>query len=464
MNSLKMKSLFSRKIAILALISGIAIVLISYMKNALELEDAEQAYYSQWWRLGYDDQPPLYTWLQIIFNDIFGLRKLSFSLLRALIFSGILIVLHQFAKEFHKTSKATLVVLTLVLIPTFIDFTFRRLSHTALLCLAIIATYWYLHKLFWKKSILNYAVWGLIIGIGLLSKYNYALVLLALALALPFDASLRKVIFNAKIGLTSVIVLLLVTPHFYTLFSQMEMLSELQTSIDIKTAKNTAKTVPVISPLWSFIQTSIKLFLPLSLLIGISIWMGKIKLQSPVKRSWLFKMLVSQTVVLLIVFMVMDIHKVEARWLLPLFLPFLALLPSYLQFNSRTLWERYGFYVFLTILFLQTVRTPVEKLLEIPSSVHFGFHPISEKLQQGYPQKQWMLPNVTYGGNIRLLNPDIEVFSLDDYSLPPKKLQAKNRVIVSDTAALPQEINTAQLVDSIPNFGKERVHLYFYGF
>lgn len=121
--------IFRNKVLFLTIISGVAIVCISFMKTALELEDAEQAYYSQWWRWGYDDQPPLYTWLQILINSVFGLSKFSLSFLRALLFSGVIYALYQFANKFlNNSSKALSVVLGLALIPTFIDFAFRRLS------------------------------------------------------------------------------------------------------------------------------------------------------------------------------------------------------------------------------------------------------------------------------------------------------------------------------------------------
>ena len=119
-----LKLIAARKIEILGLLSILAIISISYMKSALELEDAEQAYYSQWWRFTYDDQPPLYTWFQILVNKVLGVTKLSFSLLRALIFSGTIAALYCFGKAYIKDKKlATVGVLLLSFVPVFIDFT-----------------------------------------------------------------------------------------------------------------------------------------------------------------------------------------------------------------------------------------------------------------------------------------------------------------------------------------------------
>ena len=117
------------KINVLAILSFIAITAITFFKSALELEDAEQAYYSQWLRWGYDDQPPLYTWLQYGFNTVFGVGKLAFSLLRAVLFAGTLLLLYRFSGlRIKEADTSKLAVLALVLIPVYIDFTFRRLS------------------------------------------------------------------------------------------------------------------------------------------------------------------------------------------------------------------------------------------------------------------------------------------------------------------------------------------------
>ncbi|MEL6916801.1 MAG: glycosyltransferase family 39 protein, partial [Bacteroidota bacterium] len=208
----------SKKVVLLAISSSIAMVGISYMKAALELEDAEQAYYSQWWRWGYDDQPPLYTWLQIIFNSIFGVSKLSFALLRGLIFAGTLVMVYRFALAFLKDgSKAVLVVLSLSLIPVFIDLTFRRLSHTSLLILVVMATYLIIQRIRYRRTVLNYMLLGLLIGMGVLTKYNYGLFLGGLFLLLFVDTAFRKTVFNSRILVTLILVVLLVLPHFYWL-------------------------------------------------------------------------------------------------------------------------------------------------------------------------------------------------------------------------------------------------------
>ncbi|MEO1011818.1 MAG: glycosyltransferase family 39 protein [Bacteroidota bacterium] len=442
--------------------SFLVILSISLMKDAVELEDAEQAYYSQWWRWGYDDQPPLYTWLQKGINGILGVSKVSFSILRGLIFASFLVVLYRFAKQFLEYSaKATLVILMLICIPVFIDFTFRRLSHTALLCLVIVANYWVILRLILKKSLLNYLFLGLLLGMGLLTKYNFVLFLGALGLGVCIDGTLRSVFFHPYMLLSTVLCGLLIFPHFNWLLENQEYFIELQRSIRFKTGSSLQDGITLLAPFGTFLLTLVKYTIYLLALAGLMIFLKKWKLKK-VPWEWFAKLLVCQLAVLLLFFMGLNVQKVEARWLLPLLLPFLALLVKMLDIPNTGKWIKIGFYGFLAILALQLIRTPAERLLGIPSDVHFGFSPISEKLRKDYPDQNWLLPDVTYGGNIRLLNPEREVFSEDDFSLPSKKKHPNNGVWIRTHMLDKNKETKYRLADSIMGFGRSRETLYFY--
>ncbi|MGB5821158.1 MAG: glycosyltransferase family 39 protein [Saonia sp.] len=451
-----------KKVLLLALGSGIAIVVIGFMKIAPELEDAEQAYYSQWWRWGYDDQPPLYTWLQMLVNRVFGVSKFSFSFLRALIFSATLWSVYIFALEFLKDkTKAVLVVLSLLFIPTFIDFTFRRLSHTSLLILVILATYLLIHRLRHHKNLLNYMLLGIVVGMGILTKYNYFLLLGSLFLLLFFDREFRNIVCDRRILLSSVLVVLIVAPHFHWLFYHQEHLLELGHSIDLKTGVAKGNGLFLISSLFASILTLVKLIGPVLILVLALFFLKQLRFRAYPKGNWLYKLFILQLLVLILVFVALDVQNIETRWLLPLFVPFLVLLIHTVDFTRPERWVRYGFYMFLTVLAIQTLRTPTEKLLGISSSVHYGFHPISNTLKKEYAKRQWVMPNVTYGGNIRLLNPDREVFSTDDFSLPQEKIDSLNAVFLRiNDGTVPNAIVT----DSIYNFGKEGETLFFVRF
>jgi len=453
------KNVSLNKITVLAIFSFLAITVITFFKSALELEDAEQAYYSQWLRLGYDDQPPFYTWLQYVFNTVFGTGKLSFSILRGLLFASTLLLLYRFSKErINDIDKTSLSVLILVFVPVYIDFTFRRLSHTSLLCLCIVASYYCIQLLIRRKSVFNYLLFGLMVGIGIMSKYNYAFFLVTFALVSLWDKEMRSVLLNVRMLIAVLLSLVMISPHMYWLFGPDGFQSFLESSIQEKIGVEVENKEFSLLPIVIYLKGIFALSFPILALILIGIVIKKITFNKQ-KLHWFSKMLFVQLLVLGLFFLVFQSQKVETRWLLPLFIPFVILFFETVSFKKNNKMVVIGFYIFLSVIILQTVRTPAEKLLNIPSSVHFGFEPIANKLIKNYEDYQWVLPNVTYAGNVRLLHPDRTIFSSDDYSLKTAESNVKERIRVTINPCVEQ--NRTPL-DSLIVFGKDMEKLYFY--
>lgn len=452
------KGILQNKITTLFILSFVFINAIALMKNAMELEDAEQAYYSQWLRWGYDDQPPLYTWIQYGINQVIGVSKISFSVVRSLIFVGILIALYQFSKSIlENRTKSELAVFCLALIPVFIDFTFRRLSHTALLILIILLSYHIVHKLLQQKTFGNYLILGFLWGIGILSKYNYFLFLGALFVTVVIDKELRQVFFNKYILVSILICLILVTPHFYWLLDSNSYFLELKESVWAKMENDVSKGIYIISPFLSFLGAFLRLIVPLGAVVGILLILRGITFKKQ-SLDWFSKLFLLQSTVLVFFFLFLNSTKIEVRWLLPLFLPFVVLMIRSITLKNPIQLSKFTFLVFLGVLFLQLVRTPVEKFLNIPSSVHFGFEALADKLNTDFKDKQWLLPNVTYGGNIRLLEPEREIVTADDFSLPKSTICSTGVVeVVLDKGKLQNRVPK----DSLQNFGRDGVIVYF---
>ncbi len=68
-----------------------------------------------------------------------------------------------------------------------------------------------------------------------------------------------------------------------------------------------------------------------------------------------------------------------------------------------------------------------------------------------------MLPDVTYGGNIWLLDPEKEIVSKDDFSYPKSKFLNFKGVEVVLGKDL---VKGRKVLDSISDFGKERSALF----
>ena len=130
-------------------------------------------------------------------------------------------MLFEFSKKYAKDVKiATLTVLASGLVPVFIDFTFRRLSHTSLLCLSVLVTYFIIEKLLSKRTVWRYFLFGVCIAFGLLSKYNYVLFMAAFGLTCLLDNRLKDIVLDIRIFLSIAVVALLILPHLYWLFGQ----------------------------------------------------------------------------------------------------------------------------------------------------------------------------------------------------------------------------------------------------
>ncbi|MDP5062138.1 MAG: glycosyltransferase family 39 protein [Maribacter sp.] len=453
------KNVSLNKITILALLSFLVITLITFFKSALELEDAEQAYYSQWLRWGYDDQPPLYTWLQYGLNSIFGVGKIAFSMLRGLLFAGTLLMLHRFTKIRIKDANISkLAVLALVFIPVYIDFTFRRLSHTSLLCLCVVSSYYVIHLLVQRKSILNFLLLGFVVGVGIMAKYNYAFFLVTFVVVALWDEKLRAIILNPKILLSVLVSVLLIGRHVYWLLGPDEFQSFLASSIEEKIGTEEAESGFSLLPILIYGKALFALLFPILLVVSIGYFSKFISFNKQ-KLHWLAKMFFVQLLVLGLFFLIFQSQKVETRWLLPLFIPFIVLLIETISFKNSSKLVSVGFWIFIAVLGVQTIRTPIEKLLNIPSSVHFGFEPIANKLSKNYDEYQWVLPNVTYAGNVRLLHPKRIILSADDYSLTDLDSKDKREVEVTIN---PSAVKQSTPLDSLIGFGKEKENLYFY--
>ncbi|HZR17782.1 MAG TPA: glycosyltransferase family 39 protein [Verrucomicrobiae bacterium] len=174
----------------------------------------DQILRAQIWNLGYGPQPPLYTWLTKLFLGAFGYNVLSMLLLKELIIFSIYAVIYAAA---HRLTGSHLhAVLATVLLQANFSIAWeahRELTHTVLLSALAAATVWAfigLERDRWRP----YLVLGICSGLGMLAKYNFALVWLALFLAALSLRDLRPLLFNRKMLVALLLMVALCAPHF----------------------------------------------------------------------------------------------------------------------------------------------------------------------------------------------------------------------------------------------------------
>lgn len=200
------------------LVFGITRVLIS---SSLELDEAEQVLLSQWWQWGYSAQPPLYTWLQGAVQAVFGVNVAASALLR----QGLLLLAFLFAyliarRVLQPRLLAAAGVLSLLLIPQIVWENQREHTHSLLVLTLAAATLWQVMRLLERPTLTGYLLAGLMLALGCLAKYNFALFAAALGLALLTLPAGRRLLFDWRTLPALVVTVLTLLPHLLWLGEQ----------------------------------------------------------------------------------------------------------------------------------------------------------------------------------------------------------------------------------------------------
>ncbi len=218
MSSMSEKDL--KNLAIIALFCLFFLALRLIQPHNFSHDEAEQYLNASEFFLGFHKQPPLYSWLLWGFSKLFGLNLITLTCFKYLVYFAFLGVYYALARIFFDENKSFISLSSLLLFVTYIfDFN-RDLTHTILLSFFAVLSF-YLYILILKKpSSLNYFIFGLTLGLGFLSKYNFAFVASAIALACLSSSTGRKALFNSKSFLSLASFITVLSPHLLWLYQQ----------------------------------------------------------------------------------------------------------------------------------------------------------------------------------------------------------------------------------------------------
>ncbi|MBB4237417.1 ArnT family glycosyltransferase [Rhizobium esperanzae] len=186
--------------------------------HSLDLDEAEQAFRSQWLAAGYGPQPPFYNWLQYTVFQFTGVSLAALSLVKNLLLFGSYL-LYGLTARLILRDKALVAISTLGLltIPQMAFEMQRDLTHTvAVFFSASIFFYGFIRSLK-QPSLASYLIAGIGIGFGLLAKYNFAILPAAALIAALSDARLRPRIFDWRLVLTAAVAFVITLPHLFWL-------------------------------------------------------------------------------------------------------------------------------------------------------------------------------------------------------------------------------------------------------
>jgi 4-amino-4-deoxy-L-arabinose transferase-like glycosyltransferase len=183
------------------------------ISSTMGLDDAEQFLGSASLSWGYARQPPLYTWLVWTAFSLFGRSVevlVAVKYLTLFLFYGGFYLL---ARSFWNVKESLLVTASLLLIPTYSYEFNREATHNVLMTAMAVATCLFAVRLALRQRTADYVFLGVFVALGGLSKYNFALFVIALLLAAVSTSEGRRAIFDKRMALSASVCLALFLPH-----------------------------------------------------------------------------------------------------------------------------------------------------------------------------------------------------------------------------------------------------------
>lgn len=331
-----------------------------WLSPALELDEAEQMLWSQRLAWGYGAQPPLYTWLQSGVAALLGPGLLALAVLKMALLALTYWCLWRAAREVLPPRAAWWASASLVWLPIMGWESLRDLTHTVLVCASVAATWWLVLRQLQRPQPSGFVALGLVLALGLLSKYSFALFALALVLAVLSGRETRLALWTHGwwyLPLTLAAVLL---PHALWLWQHWQLASR-GTLTKLQLQPEASVLQGLSSLLVDGVLANLLLWLLLALAVFGRTWWRPLPLQGdaaaqapahahePAPPAWLqpllWRYLGWVAVLLLGMVLVGDVTHFKARWVHPLLLvvPLLAFVARpVLAHHPRSHWFTSG--------------------------------------------------------------------------------------------------------------------------
>jgi 4-amino-4-deoxy-L-arabinose transferase-like glycosyltransferase len=191
--------------------------------GAVEMDEAEQVFYSQHFQLGYENQPPLYTWLQAAIFRLVGVGHFGLALAKNIFMFVLYASVWRTARPLLGTLGAAVVSSSLIMIVTLGWEAQIDRTHSILATAVAAASLWAYYGLLRRPTRPMRLLLGVLFGLGMLSKYNFLLFVLGLAGASLLVAEHRRIIWTRDWWITPAIGLLCVVPHALWFFQQIHV-------------------------------------------------------------------------------------------------------------------------------------------------------------------------------------------------------------------------------------------------
>ncbi|MBB5663176.1 4-amino-4-deoxy-L-arabinose transferase-like glycosyltransferase [Rhizobium leguminosarum] len=190
------------------------IVLRIALPHSLELDEAEQSFFSQYLLAGYGPQPPFYNWMQYAVVSVTGMSIGALIVPKNILLFLCYLFYGLAGREALKDQAlAAIGMLALITLPQVSFMAQQDLTHTTALLFASALFLYGFFRTLDRPDIGSYLLLGLATGIGLISKYNFALMPAAALLAILPDAEWRRRALDWRMLAAIAVALVIILPH-----------------------------------------------------------------------------------------------------------------------------------------------------------------------------------------------------------------------------------------------------------
>jgi 4-amino-4-deoxy-L-arabinose transferase-like glycosyltransferase len=194
------------------------------LSDSVELDEAEQIIATQDLRLLYGSQPPLYVWIQALAFRVLGLNVFALTITKHVLLFLTYVFVYASARRITGDTRCGLfAALSLLLIPQISVESHRTLAHSVIVTTVAAGTVLALVRTLHERRIVDYAVLGLALGLGVLSKYNYLLFAVPLLLAASSVERFRPAMASRRMLVALGSMLAVVGPHLYAVVTHAEL-------------------------------------------------------------------------------------------------------------------------------------------------------------------------------------------------------------------------------------------------
>ena len=312
-----------------------------------DLDQAEQLLVSQYFQWGYSEQPPLYTWLVASLFSITGPSLLTLLLFKACLLGSLVACLLGIGAHLRFNNSQLLIVLcSLVFIPQIIWESQRDLTHSVLVTLIAAASLLQVIRTQQHPSQLNHLLLGGLIGLGLISKYNFIIYLGGLLLTCLCIQEYRRVLFQPKgLFLSLLTATVIALPHALWAFNHIEIALGSVHKLAISNsgawhsvAKAMIAALAYLSPLW---------ILALLLLGKKATYDNQV---SHTHRQLLLYLALGILAMVLLFTLLTETQKIKDRWYQPLLFFIPLLIAAFARPSLKRLKIYQGIAVFFALL------------------------------------------------------------------------------------------------------------------